>query len=132
MCIALAAHEIDAVETIYLNDVPVTLDGSGYVQEEPYKMAKLENAQETFSGSSIVLAHVPEAASVTVTRPGEASTEPGGQYNTIRVEHTLVGSTVTIGEWRWAASSATNTTPRSARSGSAATWAPAPRRPMPR
>jgi hypothetical protein len=98
MCIALAAHEIDAVETIYLNDVPVTLDGSGYVQEEPYKMAKLENAQEMFSGSSIVLAHVPEAASVTVTRPGEASTEPGGQYNTIRVEHTLVGSTVTIGE----------------------------------
>jgi hypothetical protein len=98
MCIALAAHEIDAVETIYLNDVPVTLDGSGYVQEEPYKMAKLENAQEMFSGSSIVLAHVPEAASVTVTRPGEASTEPGGQYNTIRVEHTLVGSTVTIGD----------------------------------
>jgi hypothetical protein len=98
MCLALAAHEIDAVETVYLNDVPVTLDGSGYVQEEPYKMAKLENAQETFSGSSIVLAHVPEAASVTVTRPGEASTEPGGQYNTIRVEHTLVGSTVTIGD----------------------------------
>ena len=98
MCLALAAHEIDAVETVYLNDVPVTLDGSGYVQEEPYKMAKLENAQETFSGSSIVLAHVPEAASVTVTRPGEASTEPGGQYNTIPVAHTLVGSTVTIGD----------------------------------
>jgi hypothetical protein len=98
MCLALAAHEIDAVETIYLNDVPVTLDGSGYVQEEPYRMAKLESAQETFSGSSIVLAHVPEAASVVVTRPGEASTEPGGQYNTIRVEHTLVGSTVTIGD----------------------------------
>jgi hypothetical protein len=45
-----------------------------------------------------VLAHVPEAASVVVTRPGEASTEPGGQYNTIRVAHTLVGSTVTIGD----------------------------------
>lgn len=98
MCLALAAHEIDAVETIYLNDVPVTLDGSGYVQEEPYRMAKLESAQETFSGSSIVLAHVPEAASVVVTRPGEASTEPGGQYNTIPVAHTLVGSTVTIGD----------------------------------
>jgi hypothetical protein len=98
MCIALAAHEIDAVETVYLNDVPVTLDGSGYVQEEPYKMAKLENAQETFSGSSIVLAHVPEAASVVVTRSGWASTESGGQYNTIRVAHTLVGSTVTIGD----------------------------------
>ena len=98
MCLALAAHEIDAVETVYLNDVPVTLDGSGYVQEEPYKMAKLENAQETFSGSSIVLAHVPEAASVTVTRLGTTSAESGGQYYTIPVEHTLVGSTVTIGD----------------------------------
>jgi hypothetical protein len=99
MCIALAAHEIDAVETIYLNDVPVTLDGSGYVQEEPYKMAKLENAQETFSGSSIVLAHVPEADSVVVTRQtNTGSTEPGAQYDSEIIAHTLAGSTVTIGD----------------------------------
>jgi hypothetical protein len=98
MCMALAAHEIDAVETIYLNDVPVTLDGSGYVQEEPYKMAKLENAQETFSGSSIVLAHVPEAASVVVTRqPNTVFSDPGAHVNEV-IAHTLVGSTVTIGD----------------------------------
>ena len=36
MVIALAAHEIDAVETIYFNDEPVTLDGSGYVTTAPY------------------------------------------------------------------------------------------------
>ncbi len=40
MCIALAGHEIDAVETIYLNDVPVTLDGSGYVTSEPYQVTQ--------------------------------------------------------------------------------------------
>jgi hypothetical protein len=98
MCIALAAHEIDAVETIYLNDVPVTLDGSGYVQEEPYRIARLESAQESFAGSSIVLAHVPEAASVVVTRQtNTGSTEPGAQYDSEIIAHTLAGSTVTIG-----------------------------------
>jgi hypothetical protein len=99
MCIALAAHEIDAVETIYLNDVPVTLDGSGYVQEEPYRIARLESAQESFAGSSIVLAHVPEAASVVVTRQtNTGSTEPGAQYDSEIIAHTLAGSTVTIGD----------------------------------
>jgi hypothetical protein len=99
MCIALAAHEIDAVETIYLNDVPVTLDGSGYVQEEPYRIARLESAQESFAGSSIVLAHVPEAASVVVTRQtNTGSTEPGAQYDSEIIAHTLAGSTVTIAD----------------------------------
>lgn len=33
--IELAFDEIDAVETIYLNDVAVTLDADGWVQTEP-------------------------------------------------------------------------------------------------
>lgn len=36
MAIALAGHEIDAVEGIYLNDALVTLDGSGNVTSAPY------------------------------------------------------------------------------------------------
>lgn len=39
--LALAAHEIDAVELIYLNDRPVTLDASGYVLDEPYARTEL-------------------------------------------------------------------------------------------
>jgi hypothetical protein len=35
--IAVAGHEIDGFETVYFGDVPVTLDGSGYVQEEPWR-----------------------------------------------------------------------------------------------
>lgn len=34
--LALAGHEIDAVEQVYFNDVPVTLDGSGYVTTAPW------------------------------------------------------------------------------------------------
>lgn len=37
ICIAIAGHEVDAFEQFYLNDLPVTLDGSGWVQEEPHK-----------------------------------------------------------------------------------------------
>ena len=36
LAIALAGHEIDAIEQIYLNDLPVTLDGSGFVTTAPY------------------------------------------------------------------------------------------------
>lgn len=35
-CITLAAHEIDGVEQIYFNDVPVAIDGSGNVTTAPY------------------------------------------------------------------------------------------------
>lgn len=42
MLVALAAHEIDGVEQIWLNDVPVTLDGSGYVQTAPYLLSRTE------------------------------------------------------------------------------------------
>lgn len=37
LAIALAGHELDAIETIYLNDVAVSLDGAGYVTTAPYQ-----------------------------------------------------------------------------------------------
>jgi hypothetical protein len=77
MCIALAAHEIDAVETIYLNDVPVTLDGSGYVQEEPYRIARLESAQESFAGAPSCWPMCPRPpASWSRARPTPAAPSP--------------------------------------------------------
>jgi hypothetical protein len=44
MLIALAGHEIDAVERIYLNDVAVDLDANGYVTTAPYGMTRTEAA----------------------------------------------------------------------------------------
>lgn len=61
--LALAAHEIDAVETIYFNDEPVTLDGSGYVtgisRREEFSIAAPTG---TFSIST-----APQSGSVTAT-----------------------------------------------------------------
>ncbi len=68
MLVALAAHEIDGVEQIWLNDVPVTLDGSGYVQTAPYLLTRTE------SGSVAGAVAPPEAIPgtiFTVTDNGE-------------------------------------------------------------
>lgn len=46
MCIALAGHEIDAVEDIWFNDVKVTLDGSGNVTSAPYATTDLVTITE--------------------------------------------------------------------------------------
>lgn len=40
MLIALAAHEIDAVEAVYLNDVLVARDSNGYVLTAPYMLSR--------------------------------------------------------------------------------------------
>ena len=88
MCIALAAHEIDAVESIYLNDVPVTLDGSGYVTTAPYQISKPVSSAETYTTNSLVLAHAPiDAAHVAVI--------VGGGEGTESISFTLTGATVT-------------------------------------
>ena len=89
MCLALAAHEIDAVETIYLNDQAVTLDGSGYVTSEPYLIARRVSAVETFTGNTHTLAHTPvDDASVLITVSGGESTE--------QISFTRVGAGLTV------------------------------------
>lgn len=56
MAVALAGHEIDAVEQIYLNDVLVALDGSGYVTTEPYNITDTLTGQgNTGAGTTLTL-----------------------------------------------------------------------------
>jgi len=56
MAIALAGHEIDAVEAIYLNDELVTLNANGEVTSEPYSI------RSTASGVAPSFAAVPAGA----------------------------------------------------------------------
>jgi hypothetical protein len=42
MVVSFAGHEIDAFEQFYFNDIPVTLDASGYVLTEPFNKGQLE------------------------------------------------------------------------------------------
>lgn len=61
MCVAIAAHEIDGVEQVYLNDVAVTLDPDGWVQTEPYLLTR------TASGSVTGATAPPEAIPGTIS-----------------------------------------------------------------
>lgn len=54
LAIALAGHEIDAIETIYLNDQAVTLDGSGNVTTAPYLLSTTTTNTGTSDGSNIL------------------------------------------------------------------------------
>lgn len=59
MVITLAAHEIDAVEAVYFNDVPVAFDVSGNVTTAPYQTSTTESAANTGTGASQNLLGIP-------------------------------------------------------------------------
>jgi hypothetical protein len=92
MLVALAGHEIDAVETIYLNDQAVTLDGSGNVQEAPYLITSSLTSHVSADGSGIAtLAHTPIAGSVYAY----TGTQSGPDGDVVNVNAAVVGLTVT-------------------------------------
>lgn len=92
MLVALAAHEIDAVEAIYLNDLAVTLDGFGNVQEAPYAIGSKITATATANGSGIAtLAHTPVPGSVYAY----TGTVAGPDGDIVAVNAAVSGLTVT-------------------------------------
>ena len=79
LVLSLAGHEVDAIETVFFNDVAVTLDGSGYVTTAPWAGTKIVDAETTMTvtagAGSVVLANTPIAGSVSVvTSQAERST----------------------------------------------------------
>jgi hypothetical protein len=71
MHLALASHEIDAVEQIYFNDTPVLLDENGYVYTAPYAVSETD---------SLVGG---------VLRPGETSVTISGNASGIQLQYPL-------------------------------------------
>jgi len=84
MCVALAAHEIDAVEAVYFDDKLVSIDGSGNVTGV--------QIHEAFSisttGATVTIQKTPTAGSVTATaRYGE---------NVVTLGVSVTGTSVTV------------------------------------
>lgn len=79
LVVSLAAHEVDAIEQIYFNDVPITLDGSGYVLTAPWSGARPSNAQQSITitggAGSATLAHTPIGAVTCTIIQNPTSTE---------------------------------------------------------
>jgi len=93
MCIAVAAHEIDGIEQVYFNEVPVNIDGLNQVTTAPYARPFLRNASESMFSTSIALAHTPIPASIKVVQ----SDGTVGQDSRVGgVDFTVSGNVVTI------------------------------------
>jgi hypothetical protein len=62
-CVALAAHEIDAIETIYFDDKPITLDGAGNV----IGVQEHDAFSIVTSSATVTISKTPTAGTVTAT-----------------------------------------------------------------
>jgi hypothetical protein len=93
MCVALASHEIDGVEQIYLNDQPIELDADGRVITAPYGRATNLDAKETLPAATTTLSQTPVVDSVKITREFF-----GGIGVTEVTDFTVAGNVVTITE----------------------------------
>ena len=97
MIVSFAGHEIDAFESFYIDDVPVTLDGSGWVQEQPWKATENKPYSDlgTADGSgnaTITLSHTPDASSATAVW----SIGNSDNYQTAPASVSVVGTTATV------------------------------------
>ena len=62
MVVCLAGHECDAIETVYLNEIALTLNGSGQATNEEFIVRNYAQSVATVSrGVAVTLPHVPRA-----------------------------------------------------------------------
>lgn len=98
--IALAAHEIDAVEAVYLNGEEVELDEDGYVQTAPYMQQVLTSASHEAvippTGGVITLPHTPVTGTVSAYVGGAPSTGGNDADTPTQVAVSVDGADVTI------------------------------------
>lgn len=94
ICLAVAAHEIDGIEQVYFNDVPVDINDQGQVTSAPY-------GRETTITSTV---QVPPG-SLTITLPFDpipgsvgASEHPPGGVGGHEISCTVSGRVVTVSE----------------------------------
>lgn len=96
LVVSFAGHEIDAFEQFYLDDVPVTLDGSGYVTTAPWTKTNSGIGQEVFTldgsgGGAFTVGNTP--VSGTINAVGQDSA--GAAESPLTVV-SVVGSVVTV------------------------------------
>lgn len=97
MVVSFAGHEIDGFEQFYFDDVPLTLDGSGYVLTEPYNKIGVTTGSATGTldgtgGASVTL----PATYVTGTANAVWHTGQGDNYQSGGCSVSVAGSTATI------------------------------------
>jgi Putative phage tail protein len=95
--LALAGHEIDALEEVYFDETPIQLDGDGNVTTAPWGRYNKITVKEVDGNPVRTLAHTPLPGTLSVLAAVQFGTPdyffPNGASN---VAYTLVGNTLTI------------------------------------
>jgi hypothetical protein len=89
MGIALAAHEVDGFEAVWLNDQLVTLDAQGYVNEKPYLSSDVVTKSVSFTPGAKTFTLPANFIAGTAYLVAPDYTEGGGEYS--------VGFTISAG-----------------------------------
>jgi|GEM_PF-1900380 len=97
LAVSFAGHEIDAFESWYLNDQAVTLDGSGWVNEAPYRSTRQlpgsdSGALDGSGNATITLSLTPTAGTIVATW----YTGAGGSRVEGSASVSVVGTTATV------------------------------------
>jgi hypothetical protein len=90
MCIAVAEHEIDGIEQVYLNDQPVDINSGGQVTTAPYGRSATISTSKQSASTTIVLDFDPLPGSISAYE-GPTPFQIGHE-----VGFTVSGRTVTI------------------------------------
>lgn len=94
LVVVMASHEIQAFDTIYFDENPLTLDGDGYVQTDPYRTIRKVSASASIilggGSGSVVLPYTPLAGSAVVV------VQPTGDNASIDFTGTISGNTVSV------------------------------------
>ena len=100
--VAVAGHEVDAIETCYFNDKPIALDGSGYVLTAPYVRddTRQYSTSVTIAGGvgSVTLPKTPKPGTIAGGIPqggGAVVVGPDAIYDLITVT-SIVGNVVNV------------------------------------
>lgn len=98
MIVSYAGHEVDAIESWYVDDTPVTRDGSGWVQEAPWKNSDGIPSQNTGTadgsgGAVITLSYTPLAGSWSAAWSNGLS---GENFAGADCSVSVVGTTATV------------------------------------
>ena len=97
LVIALAGHEIDAVEEIWFGDTLLpTLDGSGFVPSGSFAKSVTASTQQSSSSTSIVLSNTPTRITGVSYLVGPDLYNGSGGELALTTGYTLSGSTITI------------------------------------
>lgn len=97
LVVSLAAHEIDAVETVYFNEVPLTLDPDGTVRTAPYSKDESKGGVKEAKSVGVTLvpglnSYTDNAANTILT--ASAVLDLSGDNGTIEFPCTIVGKTI--------------------------------------